>query len=409
MTSAKLRRLYIRGDRSYDTGMIRACATIVLILAATAACAQTATAPANAAPAAEPTFEQEMIVERTRLEKEASELPVIHVASLRDVIAFEQKNDLLVGRSPLPDEPSPARLNVPGLPGLLRFMRLGMPRPADQGPRDFQIIHDDLTRPAEGHVSTMISFAAGRLLIARDRESATDHSSIQFIQDGSAIDGPREDLVRLYITFNIGENEKAIDTRVSAADFPQLRRRYAREVDEFLRPIVRDFGAEGTMFAVTPEVAWQVLGGDYAPDSAMKKRVNELVQQFNADDFRVRQSAIDELKKLGQSAVLALMKLDRAPLSPQQSSTIDSFLSTTAPLSDQDANVLREDVSFLLDVAFTPDALLRDLALRQLGKTTRQPIALDPNLDEAGRASEIAKLRAKLIPRSATDAIPSQR
>jgi hypothetical protein len=168
-------------------------------------------------------------------------------------------------------------------------------------------------------------------------------------------------------------------------------------VDQYLRPILRDFKQEAALFGVKPQVAWQVLGSDSAPDAALAQRVNKIVKQLDADSFRDRQAALAELKQIGQPAATILSRMDRARLSPQQSSAIESFLVEFAPLASDEMRGLSDDKGFLLDVLYNDDPALRRLALEHLSRLAGRTIALDPKLDASARADAIAKLRQELL------------
>jgi hypothetical protein len=191
-----------------------------------------------------------------------------------------------------------------------------------------------------------------------------------------------------------------VKIQLGANDFVQLRREHQPIVDQYLRPILRDYGQEAGVFAIPSNVAWQVLGGASATatDPQTAEKLRQILDRLDADDFRERQKAAADLKAMGKTASLALEKMDRSKLSLQQSSAVDAFLAEAAPLQAEDSSDLAGDKSFLLDVLFSDEAELRKMALKRLSDLSGKQIALDPNLSPAARAQAVARLRAEVIP-----------
>jgi hypothetical protein len=145
-------------------------------------------------------------------------------------------------------------------------------------------------------------------------------------------------------------------------------------------------------------VAWQVLAGNDRPDPQLTERVKAILAKLDADDFRVRENALEELKKLGQPAASVLSKMDRSKLSLQQSSGVESFLSESAPLAPSESAHLADDRDFLLDVLYNDDPALVKLAIERLSKAAGRSIAFNVKADPAARAEAIAKLREEVVP-----------
>jgi hypothetical protein len=348
-----------------------------------------------------PTEEQERAAYIAQLEAELSQLPKITPTSVVQIVTFGLDHNMLSLRTQLVQPPdSPVHLVAPALRGYARLTLLGpQDDPALQG-RNFSYQQHDLTRPDAMEITT-ISAIAGQLIVARDGERKDLHWSIQYVQDPAPAPGslPETDPVRFLVHRTDESNEKNnLDLKLSAADFAQLRKRHAAELDAFLRPILRDFKQEGALFGVPSHVAWQVLGAEFSADPKLQERIRQIVARLDADNFREREKAAEDLKLLGQPAALALGKLDRSSLTLSQTSAIDAFLAEFAPLPSDQLSGLSRDKAFLLDVLFNDDAALRELAIKQLGKIAGRSIELKPDLDATARADEIARLRAELVP-----------
>lgn len=335
------------------------------------------------------------------LEMEVAPLPKVKADSIEQVVKFDVEEGMLAVRSGLPSANDRVRVIVPGLSGVTRLTLLGPQDDPEIAGRNFEYLHRDLTNRSAGHVYTHVSAVAGLVNLSRDAETGTFLSSVQYTQDPPPLPGAMaaEEPVRLRMQITHFEDpERNLTAAVSAQSFVELRRQHPREVDTYLRPIIRSMGQEGRVFGAKPEVAWQVLGSRYTPDPKLIERLSTILARLDADDFRQREAAAAELKQLGVPASIALMKMDRSKLSLQQNSGIDEFLAEFAPLGEEDSRRLSGDVSFLLDVLYSEDAALRQLALDQLQRVLGRPIAFDLSAEPEARTQAIAKLRVELAP-----------
>ena len=141
---------------------------------------------------------------------------------------------------------------MPDFDGILRLTTLDIP--GDQPGQNFSIKVTRFTT-ASGSASQSISqlgCTAGHLNIARGTESTTTFSNIQYIQNAPvAVLDPTgaEPAVSLYIQVanpETGENETNV--HLTAGSFTELRRKNPREVNRYLRPIIREFAQERAVF-----------------------------------------------------------------------------------------------------------------------------------------------------------------
>jgi hypothetical protein len=354
-----------------------------------------------------PTAEQERAAYIEQLETEVAQLPKIKPDSIEQVVKFSIEQNMLSPRTELlvKSEIS-SHVIESGLPGYVRVALLGPQDAPEVRGRNFTYIQHDLTDP-HALVITTVSCIAGQIILARDGENERYHWSVQLVQDAPPAPGaiPDQDPIRFLVRRDATDTEKELDLKLSGANLAQLRSEHAAELDAYLRPILRDFKQEGAVFGVPPHVAWQVLGTDSTIDPAMLEKVQKTVSQLDADDFRDRQNAAEQLRQLGQPAALALAKLDRTKLSLQQIGAIDAFLAEFAPASADQVNGLANDKSFLLDVLFNDDSALRELALKRLHGVTGRKVLLEG--DVSARAVEIAKLRAELVPSTQPSLAPA--
>lgn len=346
-----------------------------------------------------PEQEWEQLIQQS--EAEAARLQVVKADSARQVIEFRIEAGMLTARPLLPANSfREIRVQAPDLKGIVRLKQFA-PSAANVPSPGFQFIQTDLTSFAAGHISTMLSVVAGRLILSRDVENGQTLRSVQLLIDPPPMPGDdvEENPVRLLVnqtSLNAATNELRIQCH--AKSFTELRFGYRDEVNTYLRPIIRGLAQEQIVFAVPKEVAWRVLGRDDPLDPPVAQRVQSLVVGLGADDFRARQTAVDELKKMGQDAIWILASIDRNKLSLQQNAEVDSIIASSAPLPSVSFRGLEKDIHFLMDVLYSDDVALRSSALKRLREMTEKPVEFDMALGLEARIGAIAALRDQLIP-----------
>ena len=367
------------------------------------------TVGAVAAPATQPlTPEAEKQKDELDSTVEASKLPAIRVDSLTGVVRFSITADMLAVEQTLPTvKAGEYHVLLPSPHVIATIRELGRIRnQAVDGtpPRYFFFISRDFSQPGPSEPQTTVSAAVGNLQIVREFEYDTPaghfSGNVTLIQDpppaGGEASGP-EDPVRLTIQKQsdppqIGD----VNLKFSAPTFVELRRRYPRELDQYLRPILRDFGQESTVLSPDIASAWQVLAADWTPEPATVQQVKSLVQQTNADAFSDRRAALQSLHNLGEQGALVLMRMDRAGWSAEQGSAIDTLLTPYLPLSAQDVAKMGNDASFLLNLQYIDDATVRSLAAARLTKVIGHAISFDPKAENAVRLPAVEQMRSAL-------------
>jgi hypothetical protein len=345
--------------------------------------------------------EQEKQLERQRAELEATALPRAAVGDVEKLVRFWLDEDgRLAAQTSITPVDGEVRVVNGALAGIARIRVHDLQAVGDNSVgRNFHLVYQDFTQPGSLIAFTHVSGMAGRLNVARDSESDAMHAQVELIQDpiGTPAE-PDKGPVRLRVTItNNGDDPAAqrdnVNLDLSAASFVELRQRYPREVEQYFRPILREFGQDHRIFAVDERVAWQVLGTDVAHDAKATQQVKAVLAQFDSDDFRTREAALGELKKLGQPAALVLARMDRSNLSPEQAAGVDEFLAEYLPLSKEDVARLKTSPDFLLDTLASEDPTLRKLALGQLKQVTNS-FDFDPDASHEVRAAQLQKLRA---------------
>ena len=365
-------------------------------------------------PATQLSAEEQKQLERQRAEVEASSLPRVEVEDVEKLVRFWIDEDgRLAAQTTITPVDGEVRVvaPAPALPGIARIRVHDLQAVGDTSVgRNFHLMYQDFTRPGSLIAFTHVTGIAGRLNVSRDSESEEMHAQVELIQDpvGTPPE-PDKGPVRLRVTLTSNRDDPVaqrdnVNLELSASSFAELRRRYPREVEQYFRPILREFAQDHRIFAVDERVAWQVLGAGVEPDPESAEQVKAVLAQFDSDDFRTREAALGELKKLGQSAALVLARMDRSNLSPEQTAGVDEFLAEYLLLSKEDVARLKASPDFLLDTLASEDPTLRKLALAQLKEIVTSGFSFDPAAPPEARAAQLQKLRAAIGATSPTTA-----
>ena len=331
---------------------------------------------------------------KAKAEADVKTLPVLQFNKIQDVIQLRVEQDQLAVDTPLsPMEES--LVVIPGLPGISK-MRIANSLQAPQ-PTLILINFENLRFDSPDALTTqnVISYVPGRLMLHRLEGLPDDQMrNIQLIQSDQYLqdNGGR---IMLYVQIT-GAN--AVDLKLFADSFTDLRRKYPLETARYLDPMFRALRQESVFARVDPKLAWQVFADAYQPTPEHLDKTKALVAQLGAESFKDREAASDTLKQLGEPAAIVLMRSDRKGLNEEQIGRIDAFLTTFKPVSEAKAATLRKDSNFLLDCLYSEDGAIRQLALAELTKVTGKPIAFDSSAGLEARIEAVAKIRESLAP-----------
>lgn len=210
------------------------------------------------------------------------------------------------------------------------------------------------------------------------------------------------------VTFGInraGANGRdAFNFGVTEPDFLALRREHPREVNEYLRPFLREIGM-GSLFQVEATTAWQAFPRQWKPDAALERRVRDLLPALDAERFDDRRRASAALRAMGPPGALAIYFFPRDGLTPEQERRLDAAVTGHQLVGRDEARRLADDLDFLLDCLYGEDAAVRAVALAQLRRVCGRPVAFDPDAPRDVRVARVEALRRELAP-SATTAQP---
>jgi hypothetical protein len=238
-------------------------------------------------------------------------------------------------------------------------------------------------------VHTSIGVAAGQVTIFRAYQPLEDEThTIQLIQHPDAADG--EPRVMLYVQITGPEK---VNLKRTASNVVELRRLYPADVAKYVDPIFRTLKQDGFLARIEPRLAWQVFADAYEPSPELLSQVRAVVGRLDADQFRDRERASQDLEKLGEPAALTVMRMDRSKMSDEQTGRIDAFLAKFKLIPQDEVRRLRTDRDFLLDCLNSDDPAIRQAALASLRQVTGKEIKFDPAGDSDARLAAIARLR----------------
>jgi hypothetical protein len=203
--------------------------------------------------------------------------------------------------------------------------------------------------------------------------------------------------VHLIVTEDDFPDRDRLNVYVHEVDFPTLVRGHPREVDAYLRPVLRELGQE-SVFAPDPAIAWEIFADEWAVPAKLKQDVAAQVAQLGASDAKAREAASQALARLGRDGALAILQLDRADLSPEQDARLDAVVAAQMPLPRTEAARLRKNVAFLLDCLNSDDRAIRVAALKRLRSVRSPKIEFDVDLVPPARGDAVAELRDKVRP-----------
>lgn len=332
---------------------------------------------------------------QTKSFTEVAGLAVIESRRIDDVVKLSLKNkDLVLETTVTRTDDSVVR--IPGIQGLSKVRVVGEEDASSHQfvMTQFYFENRDYSVSDAIAMHTSVSFAVGNLQVVQARETISDDADmVQLIQDRSPVRAEGERNITLHVQRTA---EPPVNLHLTADNIVELRRKYPAEVAKYVDPMFRALHQEGLLARVDPRLAWQVFASAFEPTDELRAKVKSLIAQLDAGSFPQREAASRQLAEVGQPAALLLMRQDRKGLGDEQVSRIDAFLAGFRPVSDPEAERLRQDRDFLLDCLYSEEEPLRRHALAELRKVTGREIRFDVAADPEQRLAAIAKLREQV-------------
>ena len=322
-----------------------------------------------------------------------------------ELLQIRVERKFLVLRTALPNTPDPdaARIKLGGSPNILLAAVQRPPGAASElvEPLSFRLSIIDYSVPKQS-TTTSVTADSGpsQVSIARSVIYMDGRSrQIELVQQrGTQSTGGG--LLQLRVSEALVPGAAPEQVNLESPDFFTFIREHPRETDRYVRPLLRDVGQE-SVFAPEPVIAWQVFSELWNPDPAVGQTVQQLLPRLDAEDFHVRNAALERLRQLGRDGAVVLIHLDRKHLSPEQNARINRALGTYTQLSGKEAQRLRSDPAFLLDCLYAEDPSLRQAAFERLRSTVRPDLSFDVNAEPQVRNAAVVVLRRQVLPLSA--------
>ncbi len=318
---------------------------------------------------------------------------------MEDVCQITQENGKIMLKTKLPDtldRNGQSRIKVEGLSDNTIVTIFG--RNNKNLPQNFSLNNTNFSDLQAIQVDTTIQWNAQNFSITRMSRLPTGFKSISLSQGQYMFTGGQ--MMQTGVQFVVNESDNLgqmpVNVTCAATDFGAMRRQNPREVDRYLRPILREMHMEALM-AVDPILAWQVFADEWQPQAQLQADIDRLLPALDAEGFQQREEAVKQLKAKGRDMALVAYHLNRKALTPQQNMELDTFLAGFQTVAADEAGRMKGDKQFLLDCLYSVDEQIRAAALKHLQEVWPGKLAFDVGADSEKRMAAIDTLRAESL------------
>ena len=167
----------------------------------------------------------------------------------------------------------------------------------------------------------------------------------------------------------------------AAPDLLQLWNDHQRECRMYLVPLLNAIAPRQNV--LRPRAGDVYRAFDEIPaDAATTRQVAALLPELEAESPAARDAASAKIEGLGPAGVLALLRMDRAEWTPEQTARLATIVQRQSTLSDPAA--WRRDIYFLTDCLDDSDPAVRQAALRAVNAVAGREVNFD--VDAASQA-----------------------
>jgi hypothetical protein len=318
---------------------------------------------------------------------------------LRDVLQVRAVNNTWVLSTNLPptQRNQPVRLKVDGLEGVNVLTMSGAGK--NKSPDTFSFTNTNFSDSRAVPVTTHLTLNYGTLTMGRYApllDGGYHHVTLNqgnIFEDEVGRQAGGRTAVQISVQISDSQGTSQTNIQYIAPDFTSLRRQHPREIDQYLRPVLRQLQMESVL-AADPMIAWQVFADDLKPDQQTVTDVQAILPALDSDSFQDRDGALQTLGEKGLPVAVAISHLDRSKLSDQQNMMLDTAMSAFRPQRGADLGKLRNDQDFLLDCLYTEDLAIRTAAHEALQKKLGRVVKFDLEADFATRSAAIDAMRS---------------
>jgi hypothetical protein len=167
----------------------------------------------------------------------------------------------------------------------------------------------------------------------------------------------------------------------TAPDLLQMWNDHQRECRMYLVPLLSVIAPRENVLRPRAGDVYRAFN-DIPADAAMTRQVAALLPQLEAESPAARDAASAKIEALGPPGVLALLRMDRAEWTPEQTARLATIVQRQSTLSDPTA--WRRDIYFLTDCLDDADPAVRQAALRAVNAVAGREVDFD--VDAASQA-----------------------
>jgi len=187
---------------------------------------------------------------------------------------------------------------------------------------------------------------------------------------------------------------------VAASSFAELYSRHPDEFRRYVRPMIRKFAGEDPL-AIKAGDAYRLFP-EIQPDPRVTAQVTELLSALDSPVSAERNRASQALARLGAPGVLAVLRMDRSMLSPEQRARLEEFVAAHDDRRCADVEESRRDPWLLADCLEFEDPAVRIAAKAALCRMLGEDVKYDPLASPEARAAAADRLRDRLAKLPAT-------
>ncbi len=181
---------------------------------------------------------------------------------------------------------------------------------------------------------------------------------------------------------------------MSAPTLLQLRADHPEDVRKTLEPVFRDLTGVNWLRPGVADV-YRAFDG-IQPDMKVVEKVNEILPRLDSLSFPERETASAELAALAAPGVLAAVRIDQDPLSPEQRNRITAFLTEYTRRSYETPTAARQDLNFVLESLEDADVVVRTAAKEAIEALTHHKVGVDVALTGDKLTAAVNAYRADL-------------
>jgi len=345
-------------------------------------------------------------MQRKQREQMVARLPLLDKHHFDELFSLRQNKGFIELLTPLASTRGMKRVEIENLPGT---STLNIDGGADGVPGtlvvpvSFQFSCIDYTG---GMHSLTVSWQGNYFQVLRQDQTSKGFNNsllLQMRQPNGAKGFPGQPQSQVTLKGNVADvRGRGTNIIAQAETFELLCSQYASEVRQVVRPMMLELGQE-ELFAPDPQTAWQLFIDDCKPEPALQQEVVKRLADLDAEDFRVRERAVEELRKLGRGVAVVARQISRDNLSYEQCMRLDMLVSSFVTIEPRELQQMRNSPDILLEcLLYCADEAVRTSALRRLEKVANKPITFDLAVSGPERTRAIKALRDELAGKPAT-------